>query len=109
MRQDITLYGSGTVGNSQAQNTNVALINAPGPGRYRIWGTCRHSLADGIKLTSPMVPSIVISGGAGDTVTIGPMTVDITNNTSGIIAALNVATGASDTASATLYAEKINH
>lgn len=108
MRQDLTLFGSGTLGNSQAQNTNVALINAPGPGRYRIWGHARHSLADGLKITSPMVPSLVLAGGAGDTIVFGPMVVDITNNTSGIIIALNIATGASDTASATIYAEKIN-
>lgn len=107
MLQSQTLIASGSAPINTVVSTLVALINAPGPGRYRIWGTCRHSLADGLKLTSPMLTPLVISGGAGDTINIGPIIIDITNNTSGINIALNVATGASDTASATLYAERI--
>jgi hypothetical protein len=109
MRQDITLFASGVLGNSQAADTLVALINAPGPGRYKVWGHGRHSLADGLKFTSPMTPALVIAGGAGDTVSFGPFVVDITNYTSGINVALRLATGASDTAAVTIYAEKINH
>jgi hypothetical protein len=109
VREDVTLFASGTLGNSVAVNTLVALINAPGPGRYRVWGHGRHSLADGLKFTSPMLSPLILSGGAGDTVVFGPFVVDITNFTSGINVALNVATGASDTASVTIYAEKMNH
>lgn len=106
-RQDVTLIGHGGAPINTAANTLVALINAPGPGRYRIWGHARHSLADGLKLTSPV--TIVFAGGAGDTVQFGPFVLDIINYTSGINVNLNVATGASDTAYATIYAERINH
>jgi hypothetical protein len=108
-RSEASLYASGSVGNNITANTLVALINAPGPGRYRIWGHARHSLADGLKLTSPNLTPLVLAGGAGDTISFGPVIMDITNTTSGINVNLNVATGASDTASATIYAEKINH
>ena len=108
-RQDATLMASGVLGINQAANTLVALINAPGPGRYRVWGHGRHSLVDGLKFTSPMLTPLILSGGAGDTVAFGPFVVDITNTTSGINVALNTATGASDSASVTIYAERINH
>jgi hypothetical protein len=107
MRQDTTLGNYGSVGNNTAINTNVVIINAPGPGRYRIWGTVRHTLADGFKMTSPV--AFVFPSTPNTATDIGPFILDITNNTSGIILALNVATGASDTASAALFAEKINH
>lgn len=107
MRQDTTLIGQGTLGNNIAVNTLVAAIAAPGPGRYKVWGHCRHTLADGLKLSSPNV--VVLAGGPNDTVVFGPMVFDINDKTTGIGVQLNVATGAADTASATIYAEKINH
>jgi hypothetical protein len=107
MRQDTTLTNAGTVGNSQGANTAVATIATPGVGRYRIWGHCRHSLADGLKISSPI--SLVLAGGAGDTISFGPLVVDITSAATSIGIQLNTATGASDTAAATIYAEKINH
>ena len=106
MQTPLTLIGSGVAGNNVAGNTLVALINAPGPGRYRIWGTARHTLADGLKFTSPI--PLVIPGGPNDTVNFGPFVVDIILTTTGINLNLNVATGASDTACAIVYAEKIN-
>lgn len=109
MRQAATLLASGVLGNSQAANTLVALINAPGPGRYKVWGHGRHSLVDGLKFTSPMLTPLILAGGAGDTITFGPFVVDITNYTSGINVALNTATGASDTASVTIYAELLSN
>jgi len=50
----------------------------------------------------------VIPGGPNDTVNFGPFVVDIILTTTGINLNLNVATGASDTACAIVYAEKIN-
>ncbi len=105
MRESVTLIGHGQVANNIAANTLVALINAPGPGRYKIWGNARHTLADGLKLTSPI--TIIFPGGPGDTVNFGPFVLDITNTTSGINVNLNVATGASDSASAVIYAERL--
>src|SRR5690349_12915805 len=107
-RQDVTLIASGVLGNNQLADTLVTLINAPGPGRYKIWGTARHSLADGLKFTSPMLTPLTLAGGAGDTINFGPFVIDITNYTSGINVALRTATGASDTASVTIYAERVN-
>jgi len=108
MRQEASLFASGLAGSSVAADTTVALINAPGPGVYKIWGHCRHSLADGLKLTSPNLTPLILSGGAGQTILFGPVVMAINNLTSGIIIALNTATGASDTASATIYAEKLS-
>lgn len=107
MREGKTIIGSGQLGNNQAANTNLAIIDASniGPGRYRIWGQGRHSLADGLKFTSPF--TLILPGGAGDTVNFGPFTVDITTSTTGLIIALNNATGAGDTASAVIYAERL--
>lgn len=104
MLQSSTLIGQGSLGNSQAQNTVVATINIPTPGRYKVWGTGRHTLADGLKISSPI--AVVISGGPNDTVNIGPITFD-NPNASNIVVQLNVATGAADTASVTLYAENL--
>lgn len=109
MRQNVTIPASGVQGNSVAVNTAVATITNPGPGRYRIWGTARHSLVDGIKVTVGAGTPLILSGGAGDTIQFGPLVVDILNSTTSIVAALNTATGASDTASCTMYAELINH
>lgn len=108
MRQQASLIGHGVVGNNQAADTAVAIINAPGPGVFKIWGHARHSLADGLKFTSPMLSPVTLAGGAGDTINFGPFVFDITNNTAGITIALRTATGASDTASATIYAEKLS-
>jgi hypothetical protein len=107
MRQDTTLFASGTIGNSQAQNTSVASIALVTPGRFRLWGMTRHTLADGLKITSPV--AITLAGGPNDTVVFGPIVVDVNTVGAFFTVQLNVATGASDTAAATIYAEKINH
>lgn len=106
MREDVTTFIYGTAGNSVAQNTVVANIALPGPGRYRISGMGRHSLADGLKIVSPV--AIILCSGPNDTAAIGPIVVDVTSQAN-LTVQLNVATGASDTASCTLYAEKLNH
>lgn len=101
-----TLFGFGVLGISQPIDTTVALINAPGPGKFKIWGHGRHSLADGLKLTSPM--TVQFASGPIDTFNFGPIIVDVPNKTAGIIIALNVATGGADAASATIYAERMD-
>lgn len=103
-RQGTTLQVAGSAGNSLAQNTQVATL-ALTPGRYKIYGTGRHTLADGLKLTSPV--ALILSGGPNDTINFGPIIVDVTT-ASALTAQLNVATGASDTAAITMYAELIN-
>lgn len=106
MREDTTLSVFGAQGNSVAQNTAVATLPITTPGRYRIWGLFRHTLADGLKFTSPIALSL--TSGPNDTVVFGPLVVDFVA-AGNIIVALATATGASDTASATIFAEKINH
>lgn len=106
MRQESTLFNSGSLGNNQAANTLVTLINAPGPGVYKVWGQARHTLADGFKLTSPV--AITFPGTPNVSSDFGPFIVVITNTTSGINIALNTATGAADTASAVIYAERLS-
>jgi len=106
-RVGTTLIGNGTAGNNIAQNTALgSIVNAP-PGRYRLTGTARHSLADGLKITGIPVGTIIIPGGPGDTVTLPTLVFDLTVATT-INIVLNVATGASDTAAAVMCLELIN-
>jgi hypothetical protein len=106
MRQDTTLTAYGNAGNSLAQNTVVATLAIPSGGRYRISGMGRHTLADGLKITSPI--TLILTSGPNDTAAWGPIVVDMAA-AGNIVIQLNVATGASDTAAANIYAEKINH
>lgn len=106
MRQDTTTFIFGALGNSQAQNAVVANIALPGGGRYRIWGMGRHSIADGLKIVAPI--AMILCSGPNDTAAFGPFVVDV-NAQANLTVQLNVATGASDTASCNIYAEKINH
>lgn len=104
----LTLCSSGVLGASQAQGVDIAVITNPGAGRYLIWGTVRHSLVDGCRLyagATPLIPNI--AAGAGSAVGFGPVIIDIVNNTTSIILELATATGGSDSASGTLYAQKL--
>jgi hypothetical protein len=108
MRQNATIIGSGTQGNNVVVNTSVAAcLNVP-VGRYRLTGTGRHTLADGLKVTGIPSGTIVIPGGPGDTVVFPELVFDLTV-ISNIQIALAQATGASDTASAVMCLELINH
>lgn len=110
MRIDTTIVGSGVQGNNVAVNTSVAAcLNVP-VGRYRLTGGGRHSLADGLKITGIPAPvgTVVIPGGAGDTIVFPTIIFDL-SAVGNIQVALNTATGASDSASAILCLEKINH
>lgn len=108
MRQNTSAIASGVLGNSIAVNTAVASFVNTIPGRYRLWGHCRHTLVDGIKITGVPGGSIILAGGPNDTIQFGPVVFDLSTATT-INIALNTATGASDTASATAYLELINH
>jgi hypothetical protein len=105
MRENTSLFVYGTQGNSVAANTVVASL-AVTPGRYKIWGAARHTLADGLKLVTPI--AMILTTGPNDTAMWGPIVVDVPANTN-IVIQLNTATGASDTASANIYAENVNH
>lgn len=108
MRQDTSTLGSGSIGNSQAQNAVVLSLPNLVAARYRLTGIARHSLADGLKIVGIPSGTIIIPGGAGDTVTLPEMIFDLTAVTT-LQVQLNVATGASDTASVLICLEKINH
>ncbi len=104
--EELTKYASGAAGNNQAQNTAVATIATPGKGRWKIWGTVRHTLADGCKILVGPSTLFTISSAAAGAESFGPIIVDITNNTDNIVVQLATATGAADTASALIYAQK---
>jgi hypothetical protein len=106
--EDKTYQAFGAVGNNVVVDTTVALINAPGPGRYKIWGYGRHTLADGLKINSPVIPELRFSSAAGVPFDFGPIIYDITSSVSGVIIALAVPTGAADTASCTVYAQRLD-
>lgn len=107
MRENTTVQAFGNAGNNITANTTVATIANPGVGRFRIYGSVRHALIDGLKLTSPI--ALVLCSAANDTAVWGPIIVDIPVANTPITIALNTATGASDTASAIIYAESVNH
>lgn len=108
MLEELTKFASGSAGNSQAQNVVVASIATPGKGRWKIWGTARHSLIDGCKLVVGSTTVVTISAGAAGAEAFGPVVYDIINTTDNIAIQLATATGASDTASATIYAQRLS-
>lgn len=108
MREETTLQDYGTVGASQAQGTDVCTIFFFTPGRYKVWGTCRHTLADGFRLLANGGVVTELSNDPNINTPFGPIVVDILTTANALILELFVATGASDTASGTLYAQKIN-
>lgn len=111
MRQNTTIIGSGVAGNNIAANTNIASCLNLAPGRYKMSGTARHSLADGLKVTGIPGGTIIIPGGPGDTIVLPELVFDLTNtvvSNNNIQIALNQATGASDTAAAVLCLESLN-
>jgi len=108
MRQNNSIQIYGAAGNNIAANTAVATLALPTAGRYRVWGMLRHTLADGLKITAPAAVATILTSGPNDSAVFGPLVVDMVAPGNFIIA-LNTATGAADTASATIYAENINH
>lgn len=107
MLDELTKQAFGAVGINQAVGVDAAVITDPGPGRWKIWGTCRHTLADGLRLLVGAVTIIQITNSPTTSMDFGPVVVDILNKTDDIIVELAVATGAADSASATVYAQKV--
>lgn len=101
----LTRQAYGSAGNNQAIGANLAVISTPGRGRYRVWGNVRHSLADGVRLVLGSTTLMIITNSAGATTSFGPIIIDITNNQDDLFIELELATGASDTASGNIYAE----
>lgn len=107
MLDELTKFASGVVGISQAQGTDIAVITDPGRGRYKVWGTCRHTLVDGCRVLLGATILFTVSSGAANAQDFGPIVIDILNNTDDIIVELGTATGGADTASATVYAQRL--
>lgn len=109
MREDVNKVSAGILGNNIAVNTNICSITDPGPGRWKITGSVRHTLEDGCKLiVGAALILFRIPQTAAQTVLFGPIVIDITNATDDIILQLGVATGATDTAAGVIYAQKIS-
>lgn len=106
MRENTDLFVFGSAGNNVTVNTAVATLPIAIPGRYKFWGAARHTLIDGLKITTPV--AVQLCSAANDTAIWGPIVADITV-AGNIIIALATATGASDTASANIFAELLNH
>lgn len=109
MREDTVRVSAGIIGNNIAVNTNICQIATPGAGRYRIWGTARHTLEDGCKLIVGAALVIFrIPQSTNQVANFGPFVIDVLLNTDNIILQLAVATGAADTAAGAIYAVKLN-
>lgn len=108
-QESITKVASGTVAINQASGTDIAVITDPGPGRYKVWGTCRHTLADGCRLLLAATTIIAnIPSQATAVASYGPVVLDVVNRTDDIILELATATGAADTASGVIYAQRLD-
>jgi hypothetical protein len=105
--EELTKVASGSLPISQAVGTDICVITDPGTGRCRVWGTVRHTLADGCRL---LVNTTIIATipNAPNTVTdFGPIVLDLVSRTDDVILELAVATGGADTASGILYVQEI--
>lgn len=105
---ELTKLASGVLGISQPIGTDVAVITAPGPGRYQVWGTARHTVADGCRVligATTVIPFIAASPNKSQN--FGPIVVDVLNSVDSIILELAVATGGADAASGIIYAQKL--
>lgn len=106
--EEPTKIASAVLGNNQIVGTLLTFITDPGKGHWRIWGSVRHSLADGCLLRIDATGLIARIPNAPNGLTnFGPIVVDIFLATSDIAIDLAVATGAADTASAVIYAQKL--
>lgn len=113
--QELTKQAFGAAGFSQAVGTNLAVISTPGAfvgnmlgiGTYKVWGTVRHTLADGVRLVLGGTTVLVISNAPNQATNFGPLVLNITNRIDDIFLELEVATGAADTASGNLYIQKL--
>ncbi|MFY3741640.1 MAG: hypothetical protein HMLIMOIP_002098 [Candidatus Nitrosomirales archaeon] len=109
LQKELTVIGSGVVGNNQGIGVFVASIIDPGKGRWRIWGNCRHTQPDAVRLRIGATVIIArIPSPALDMTSFGPITVDIVNTTDDIILDLATATGAAETSSGIIYAERVS-
>lgn len=105
MRENVSVFGFGSAGNNVTANTAVCTV-ALTPGRWKLWGAVRHTLIDGLKLVTPV--AVILTSAANDTAIWGPIVVDVPAAANAVIQ-LNTATGASDTASANIFGESLNH
>jgi hypothetical protein len=103
--QAVTLQAFGSAAVSQIVNTPVATLVLPAASKYKVWGSIRHTLADGCKMVTPT--AIQFCSGPNDTAAFGPIIVDVNTAPTNVAIQLAVATGASDTASATIYAQRM--
>jgi hypothetical protein len=109
MREGLIRTGNGFVGNNVVVSTNMCSIQDLGPGRWKIWGTCRHTLEDGCKLVVGAALIFTrIPQAPNQSAVFGPISVDVLNTTDDVFLQLAVATGASDTASGIIYAQQLN-
>jgi hypothetical protein len=108
-RAETNRVGSGVLPINTLVNTTICQIQDPGKGRYTISGVVRHTLEDGCKLIVGAALIIArIPQTAAQTVAFGPVIIDVLLDTDDIIIQLAVATGAAETASAAIYAQKLN-
>jgi hypothetical protein len=106
-QEEKTFVASGVLGISQAVGTDICVITDPGTGRYRVWGTVRHTVVDGCRLLLNAVVICTIPNSATGVTDFGPIIMDLPNRTDDIILELAVATGGADTASGILYAQEL--
>lgn len=102
-----TFRGFGAVPISQAAGTLVVSITPLTAGRYKIWGSCRHTLADGIRLVATGSSNMIISQTANQNVNFGPIVLDMNTGANTVLLELQVATGGADTASGNLFVQKL--
>jgi hypothetical protein len=105
--EEKTFVASGVLGFSQAAGVDICSIVDPGTGRYRVWGSVRHSLVDGCRLLLNASIICTIPNAPNGVTDFGPIVMDLPNRTDDIILELATATGGADTAAGILYAQEL--
>jgi hypothetical protein len=98
------IFGSAPI--NTVINTVVATLPITVPGTYKVWGVIRHTLIDGLKIVAPTALAMQLTSAANDTAAFGPMVASFP--TAGAVTIqLATATGAADTASAFIVAQRM--
>jgi hypothetical protein len=109
MTLELSRVVSGSAGNNLGAGTDIVNF-VPGKGRWIVSGTVRHSLIDGVTFAQGPTASVVvlfrIPNAPGATADFGPFVVDMLNSTDSFVLELGTATGAADTASGVIYAQR---
>lgn len=96
----------GKVGINIGVGVEVAKFVAPPIGKYKLWGMCRHTIDDGLRLKVGGVVKVTFSGPGLTQMIIDPPVVLWLDGTQDVVLETNAATGLTGLASGTLFLQR---